>query len=115
MEAVPIVGIAERMPHDAAHMKERAELTYRDALPLAAPESMKQRGQNRLRRKGSGVEARDIGADAHRRIADASQRGRIFRHRLHHQLGARRIAQWALLAERTYRAVNQFRIRGAES
>src|SRR5271166_1461408 len=73
MEAVPVVGIAHRVPHDPSHMQERAELAYRDALALAGSYPMKQRREDRLRGEDSSVEPRYVGANAHRRITDSPQ------------------------------------------
>ena len=75
---------------------------------------MKQRGENRLRRENSGVEARDIGADAHRRIADAPQRRGVFGHRLHDEFGAGTVTKRTFFAERSYRTIDQFGIRVTE-
>src|SRR5262249_6942472 len=47
---------------------------------------------------------------AHRLFPDAPQRCRIFRHCLHDQFRPRRMTKGTILAERTYRAVDHFRV-----
>src|SRR6266849_1279634 len=110
MEAVPIVGIGARKPHDAAHMEQRAELTHRDPLSFAVALAMKQRAEDRLRSKDPGVEACDVRAEPHRWITDSAERRCILRHRLDNEGSAWQILEGALLAERANRAIHEPRI-----
>ncbi len=67
------------------------ELADRDALSGAGSLAMEQRGDDTLHGENRGVEAGDVGADAHRRLADTAQRRGIFGHRLDSQFRARDI------------------------